>query len=136
MPAVRVNADGSPGDRAMTLRLDAQLSPALAKWITDMLGVPTTAVRELGLRDAKDHDIFRAARAANAIILTKDADFVHLLAQHGSPPQVIWLTCGNTSNENLRRILREALKSAITALNSGEAIVEITGPAPSLRLKD
>jgi predicted nuclease of predicted toxin-antitoxin system len=111
----------------MTIWLDAHISPSLAKWITDTLGVPATAVRELGLRDAKDLQIFRAARAANTIILTKDADFSHLLTQHGSPPKVIWLTCGNTSNENLRRILRAALKSAINLLDSGETIVEITG---------
>ena len=87
------------------------------------------------MRDAKDLEIFRAARAANAIILTKDADFAYLLAQHGSPPKVIWLTCGNTSNENLRRILRAALKSAIKVLNSGETIVEIAGQATEIGSK-
>jgi predicted nuclease of predicted toxin-antitoxin system len=111
----------------MNIWLDAQISPSLAKWITDTIGIPATAVRELGLRDAKDFHIFQAAREANAIILTKDADFPHLLAQHGPPPRVIWLTCGNTSNENLRRILRVALKSAVDLLDSGESVVEISG---------
>jgi predicted nuclease of predicted toxin-antitoxin system len=111
----------------MTIWIDAQLSPSLAPWITETLGVSATAVRELGLRDAKDFVIFQAARKANAVVLTKDADFPHLIAQHGPPPKVLWLTCGNTSNQNLRRILRSVLVSALKLLESGEAIVEITG---------
>ena len=113
----------------MTIWIDAQLSPSLAKWITDTLGVSAQAVRDLGLRDAKDFAIFQAAREANAVVLTKDADFQHLLAQHGPPPKVLWLTCGNTSNQNLRRILRSTLGSALRLLESGETIVEIAGPS-------
>ena len=111
----------------MTIWIDAQLSPSLAKWITETLGVSAAAVRDLGLRDAKDFAIFRAAREANAMVLTKDSDFSDLLAQHGPPPKVLWITCGNTSNENLRRILRSTLTSALHMLESGESIVEITG---------
>ena len=127
MPALRVCASGSSGDSGMTIWLDAQISPSLAKWITDTMGIPATAVRDLGLRDAKDFHIFQTAREANAIIMTKDADFPYLLAQHGPPPKVIWLTCGNTSNDSLRRILGSTLKSALDLLASGESIVEITG---------
>jgi predicted nuclease of predicted toxin-antitoxin system len=36
--------------------------------------------------------------------MTKDGDFVDLLDQHGAPPQVILVTCGNTSNARLRQI--------------------------------
>jgi predicted nuclease of predicted toxin-antitoxin system len=112
----------------MTIWIDAQLSPALAAWITETYGVPSVAVRDLGLCDAKDFSIFQAARAANAIVLTKDADFLHLLVQHGAPPKVLWLTCGNTSNQNVRRILGSTLASALKLLEAGESMVEITGP--------
>ena len=33
--------------------VDAQLSPALALWISDDLGHPARSVRDLGLREAK-----------------------------------------------------------------------------------
>ena len=112
----------------MTIWVDAQLSPSLAKWITETLGVAASAVRELGLRDAKDFEIFRSAREAAAVVLTKDADFPHLLSQHGPPPKVIWLTCGNTSNESLQHILRSSLKAALSLLAAGESLVEIAGP--------
>jgi len=111
----------------MIMWLDAQLSPALAKWVEETLGFATVAVRDLGLRSATDFSIFQAARKAVAIVLTKDIDFTHLLAKHGPPPKVIWLTCGNTSNHNLRRILGTALAPVLRLLESGESIVEITG---------
>jgi predicted nuclease of predicted toxin-antitoxin system len=37
--------------------------------------------------------------------MTKDSDFVALLDRFGPPPQVIWITCGNTSNARLKEIL-------------------------------
>lgn len=80
----------------MTLWLDAQLSPFLAPWLTATLGVEARAVRELGLRDAKDREIFLAAREANAVIVSKDSDFLRLLDRLGPPPQILWLTLGNT----------------------------------------
>ncbi|NCC49724.1 MAG: hypothetical protein EOM20_00780 [Spartobacteria bacterium] len=111
----------------MTIWIDAQLAPSLATWITNTFGVKTHAVKELNMRDAKDFQIFQAAREANAIVLTKDVVFPHLLQQHGPPPKVLWLTCGNTSNENIRRILSATLTNALDMFDSGESIVEITG---------
>ena len=77
----------------MTIWIDAQLSPSLARWISETFGFPAQAVRDLGLREAKDFAIFQAARKAVATVLTKDADFPRLLEQHGPPPKVLWLTC-------------------------------------------
>ncbi len=112
----------------MTLWTDAQLSPAIAKWIRDRFDIEAVAVRELGLRDANDSEIYRAAREANVVVLTKDADFPHLLSQHGPPPKVLWLTCGNTSNAALQTILTRALPEAVALLDAGEDLVQISGP--------
>src|SRR6266478_5280301 len=68
----------------MIIWIDAQLSPALANWIETTLGIKASALRDVGLRDATDREIFRAARAANAIVLTKDSDFVTLHNQLGA----------------------------------------------------
>jgi predicted nuclease of predicted toxin-antitoxin system len=107
--------------------LDAQLSPALAEWITADLHQPAQAIRTLGLRNATDAEIFNAARKANAIMLTKDADFVELLERLGPPPQVIWITSGNTSNAVLQNILRRVLPQTLAILKTGESLVEISG---------
>ncbi len=59
--------------------------------------------------------------------MTKDSDFVDLVDRLGSPPQIIWLTCGNTSNARLREILSSVLPEALKLLHSGEKLVEIRG---------
>lgn len=111
----------------MMIWIDAHLSPAIAAWITTTFGVSAVALRDLGLRDATDHEIFMAARRERVIVMTKDSDFVQLLDRYGMPPQVIWLTCGNTSNANLKVILAATLQQAIDLLDSGERLIEISG---------
>ena len=79
------------------------------------------------MRDAEDSGIFEAAKAQEAIIITKDSDFVELANRFGAPPKIIWLTCGNTSNSRLKEILNAKLLEALTILRSGEVLVEIRG---------
>lgn len=62
-----------------TLWLDAHLSPALAPWITNTFDISTHALRDVGLRDAEDLEIFEAARTQSAALMTKDRDFVELV---------------------------------------------------------
>ena len=111
----------------MTIWVDAQLSPRTAHWITANYPITARPLRELRLRDAADEDIFAAARAASAIVLTKDSDFIRLLELHGSPPKLLWLTCGNTSDA-AQQILGRHLSTALTLLNGGEDLVEIGSP--------
>jgi predicted nuclease of predicted toxin-antitoxin system len=53
----------------MKIWIDAQLSPALAPWITNQFGVEALAVRDLGLRDVADNQIFWRARQEAAIVM-------------------------------------------------------------------
>jgi len=107
--------------------VDAHLSPALAKWITAEFGKDAQCVRNVGLRQAKDKDIFASARQANAIVLTKDADFAEMVDRLGPPPHVIWLTCGNTSSTALHLLLKKTLPRALELIRKGDALVEISG---------
>ncbi len=111
----------------MTIWVDAHLSPAIATWITITFGITALALRDVGLRDAEDPEIFEVARARGVIFMTKDSDFADLVDRLGAPPQVIWLTCGNTSNDRLKEILRSTLPEALELLRAGEALVEING---------
>lgn len=110
----------------MTLWIDAHFSPASAAWITHHFPLQAAALRDLGLRDAEDEDIFLAARATQAVVMTKDADFLRLLDHHGPPPQILWITCGNTSNARLQEILTATLPEALALLAAGEHLVEIS----------
>ncbi len=109
----------------MTIWVDAQLSPAIATWITAQFGVTAVALRDLGVRDATDRTIFIVARGANAVVMTKDSDFVRLIDELGTPPQVTWLACGNTSNARLKQILMATLNKTLELLQAGEPLVEI-----------
>jgi predicted nuclease of predicted toxin-antitoxin system len=109
----------------MKIWIDVQLSPAIAPWVATHFGVEVSALRDLGLRDATDSQIFMRAKEANAVVMTKDSDFVALVNRLGTPPQVIWLTCGNTSNTRLRQILIKTLHQAMILLAAGEPVIEI-----------
>ena len=54
----------------MTIWLDAQLPPKLAHYISYRFNVKAIAVRNLGLRDASDMEIFNKAKEADAVIIT------------------------------------------------------------------
>ncbi|MEX1315699.1 MAG: DUF5615 family PIN-like protein [Synechococcaceae cyanobacterium] len=82
-------------------------------------------VRELGLRNADDREIFAQARSAGAVVMTKDRDFLHLLFEQGPPPQVIWLREGNSSNQALQAVLLRTLEQALASLRDGEPWVEV-----------
>ena len=110
----------------MTIWIDAQLSPAIATWIRQKFSIDAVALRDIGLRDAADEEIFMAAKSAGAAVMTKDSDFLNLLDRHGAPPQVIWLTCGNTSNAHLRQILSTTLAETIAFLEAGERLIEVS----------
>ncbi len=109
----------------MKLWIDAQLSPALAPWLAQEFGVDAQSVRYVGLRDAEDEKIFFAAREANAVVMTKDQDFITLVRQHGTPPQVLWVRCGNSTNVRLRTVLKKLWNDIAQAFERGEPVVEL-----------
>ena len=110
-----------------TIWIDAHLSPAIATWINSTFEIKAFALRDIGLRDAEDLEIFESAKAQGVILMTKDSDFVDLVERLEAPPKIIWLTCGNTSNARLKEILSVTLIDALEFLQSGEKLVEISG---------
>ena len=51
---------------------------------------------------------------------------MELVIRLGTPPQILWLTCGNVTNRKLRRILSNTFAEALRIIEEGEAIVEIS----------
>jgi len=117
----------------MVIWIDAQLNPAIAQWINQNYSIQAVALRDLGLRHATDRQIFEAGRKSNAVVMTKDRDFFDLVQLYGPPPQIIWLTIGNTSNIRLKDILSKTLIEAIDLLTDGESLVEIGDVCPQER---
>ena len=62
----------------MRFLVDAQLPPALARWLTER-GHDAFHVFDVGMGRAGDQEIWNHAAAINAVIVTKDEDFVTLI---------------------------------------------------------
>lgn len=105
--------------------LDAHLPPSLAPWLVESFAADAISFERLGFRSEPDEAVFAAARAAQAVIMTKDADFPRLLAAKGAPPAIIWLTFGNSSLSNLKSILSARFETVLRFIADGEALVEI-----------
>ena len=69
----------------MKFWVDAQLPPKLAEWLSKEYGVDAVSLRDIGMRDSSDLEIFQAALRAQAVLISKDGDFVELVSRHGAP---------------------------------------------------
>jgi predicted nuclease of predicted toxin-antitoxin system len=119
------DAGGGTPRPVLRVWVDAQLPPALARWLGAVPNVEAAHTFDLGLLGASDVAIFEAARAADAVVMTKDADFVELVDRRGPPPQVVWVTTGNVTNAALRALVAAAWPRAVELLRGGEPLVEL-----------
>lgn len=108
----------------MRFLVDAQLPPALARWL-EAQGHSADHVADLGLVEASDLIIWNAAADREAVIVTKDEDFVTLSAFRGKGPAVLWIRLGNTRTNELIGRMQTSLAKVTAALERGESIVEV-----------
>jgi len=62
-------------------------------------------VRDLGIENFSDVEIWKFAKGNNFTIVTFDADFYDLANLKGHPPKIIWLRLGNTKTDFLAEVL-------------------------------
>lgn len=62
-------------------------------------------VKNLGLENASDIDIWHYARKHGYVITTFDADFADFALLRGCPPKIIWLRTGNMTTDNIVEVL-------------------------------
>ena len=74
----------------MSLLLDENISPRLIQRL-ELLFPGMTHVRDVGLKEASDSQIWAWAKQNRFTVLTADADFVELSQRLGCPPKVIHL---------------------------------------------
>lgn len=110
----------------MKFWIDAQLPPQLAQWLTNTFDVEAFSLRDLGLRDADDLEIFEKAKVEGVVIMTKDSDFIQLVNRFNSPPQILWITCGNVTNLHLKLLFTNTFSTILELLEKGEKIVELS----------
>ncbi|WP_197471857.1 MULTISPECIES: DUF5615 family PIN-like protein [Methylomonas] len=77
------------------------------------------------MRDANDLEIFERARQEGIVLISKDSDFVELILRQKPPPQLLWVTCGNTTNQRLQALFYEVFPQALQLLAEGHMVVEL-----------
>lgn len=96
-----------------------------ADWLRWTFKVEAHSLRDLGLRDAEDEVIFQQAQQAGIVLISKDSDFVEMVLRLGTPPQLLWVTCGNVTNRRLQSLLTQVFPKAQQLLAAGEAIFDM-----------
>lgn len=67
-------------------------------------------LRDIGLQEASDQQIWEYAKANGFAIVSKDSDFQHRSLLYGHPPKFIWLRVGNCPVDVVESVLRENAK--------------------------
>jgi predicted nuclease of predicted toxin-antitoxin system len=109
----------------MRFLVDAQLPPALARWLTEQ-GYIAEHLIDLGMLAADDRVVWDYASRVGAVIVTKDEDFAFRRARSADGPPVVWIRVGNTTRRELLTWLRFRLPVMLVALSRGESLIEIT----------
>ena len=104
--------------------VDAQLPPCLAEALRDA-GCDAAAVREIGLRDAKDEAIWQYALRHDAVIVTKDEDFANRSIRSEHQPVVVWLRIGHATNPVLLTWFLPLLPFVLARVDSGDRLIEV-----------
>lgn len=90
----------------MKLLFDANLSPKLVARLTELFP-GSMHVFSTGMeRFTSDANIWNYAAANGFVILTADADFVHLSKKRGAPPKVVRLENCNYKTALVEELLR------------------------------
>lgn len=108
----------------MRFPIDAQLPPALARWLAAQ-GHEAEHVSDCGLDRASDSSIWQYAVGVDAAIVTKDEDFAQRKVLAADGPQIVWLRLRNTRRRELLARFERALPRLLEALERGEALVEV-----------
>lgn len=72
-------------------------------------------VRDFGMTEAEDWEIWAHAASQGFVIVSKDSDFYQRALIQGFPPKVIWLRIGNSTTETNCAHARNRLQSIHTS---------------------
>lgn len=89
----------------MNLLFDQNISFRIIKKIQDTFP-NSKQIKQLGLENYSDNEIWKFAKNNNYTIVTFDADFFEISNLKGHPPKIIWLRTGNTTTKSIIEILK------------------------------
>jgi predicted nuclease of predicted toxin-antitoxin system len=80
--------------------IDAQLPPAL-KRVFSAAAHEAVHVSEMGLLQAPDREIWQRTVDMEAVLVTKDEDFIMMRALDALGPPIVWVRLGNAKKQKL-----------------------------------
>ena len=89
----------------MKLLFDQNLSWRLPKKLADLYP-DSQHVREVGMKESEDVDIWEYAKANDFVIVSKDLDFQQRSLLFGHPPKVVRLRVGNCTVQTIEHLLQ------------------------------
>jgi len=102
--------------------VDQQLPPALATWFRDH-GIDAAHLRDLGMTGAADTAIWAKATKDDAVVISRDEDFVALARSGGA--RLVWIRVGNCTNATLLGLIEANWGFIFKRLEDGERLVEL-----------
>ncbi len=106
----------------MKFLVDAQLPPGLARWISAQ-GYQAEHVADIGLLAASDQDIAARVESQDAVLVSKDEDFLTLRLPDRFA--FVWLRCGNCTNRVLIEWIAARWDRLTALLENGERMIEV-----------
>ena len=108
----------------MKFIVDNQLPIALAQHLQQS-GMDCQHVLDVGLAEASDAEICRYAEEHNAVIISKDEDFLHLVKRPESRLKFVWVRLGNCRTAALLSAVDHFWPTLESCLDAGDRIVEL-----------
>ncbi len=105
----------------MKFLVDNQLPPALARFISEDLGVEARHVADIGLRDA---DVWSYASENDFVLIPKDDDFVSLYSKTPSA-RLLWVRLGNCRRAFLLTVFRKQWPRILERFDQGDRFIEL-----------
>jgi len=88
----------------MRFLFDQNISHRILKQLPERFS-DSTSVKQAGLINATDRQVWDFARKDGYIIVTQDSDFNDLNSLYGFPPKIIWIRSGNLKTKEILKIL-------------------------------
>ena len=109
----------------MRFLVDAQLPPALARFLAENLHEDAAHVADIGLLSASDTAIWTYALEHGRVIITKDDDFQIRASVSKAHPQIIWVRVGNCSRRKLLSVFEQHWPTIVSELSQGTPLIEM-----------
>jgi len=82
-------------------------------------------LEDVGLRHAEDMEVWDFAVKNQAVLLTKDEDFIEHYRRRPDGPVIVWLRIGNASKKALLAWFLPSFPAILARIDAGDRLIEL-----------